>query len=376
MKIAVIRQKYVNYGGAESFVFQYTDCMARKGHEIHIFAHQWAPRKDDRIRVHSVPAWKINAFIRTLSFAWFANRAVARERFDIVQSHERTFWQDVFRAGDGCHKRWLEIRSRSYSPLKRGLMWLNPFHRLILALERRMFEGKGARKIIAISQMVKKDIEDLYRVPQGKVVVVYNGVDLERFHPGKKETVGKAVRERLGIPPGDRVILHVGSGFERKGTRYLLESLSGLESENWRLVLMGRGNWGKYLQPLPSRERSRIIPLAPVDNIEDYYAAADLFVLPSLYEPFGNANLEALAAGLPIVTSRYCGAAEIVSPKVDGMVIEDPTCSEEIAACINFALKEENRGTLSLGARELAETFTQTRNAEAMLKVYEDLLGR
>ena len=103
MKIAVIRQKYVNYGGAEQFVSEYTTHLANAGHNIHIFANQWTPSNHPNIRVHPVRVIKLNSFFRTLSFASFALRAVRAESFDIVQSHERIWCQDVYRAGDGCH---------------------------------------------------------------------------------------------------------------------------------------------------------------------------------------------------------------------------------------------------------------------------------
>jgi UDP-glucose:(heptosyl)LPS alpha-1,3-glucosyltransferase len=140
MKIAVIRYKYVNYGGAEGFVDQYTNQLAKAGHEVHIFAHQWETGSPSNLHVHPVPAFKFNAFIRSLSFAWFAARAIRKENFDVVQSHERIFDQDIYRAGDGCHREWLEQRKKLLSPVKKFFLSLNPFHRLILFMEKRMFE--------------------------------------------------------------------------------------------------------------------------------------------------------------------------------------------------------------------------------------------
>ena len=104
MKIAVVRQKYVNYGGAEKFVYEYTTHLANAGHNVHIFANQWTQSSHPNIRVHPVRAIKINSFLRTLSFASFALWAVRSKSFDVVQSHERIWSQDVYRAGDGCHR--------------------------------------------------------------------------------------------------------------------------------------------------------------------------------------------------------------------------------------------------------------------------------
>ena len=132
MKIAVITQKFVNYGGAEQFVSEYTTHLANTGHEIHIFANQWAQSNHPNIRVRHVRAIQLNSFLRTLSFAWFALQAVRSESFDIVQSHERIWRQDLYRAGDGCHREWLERRACYLPFVKRLYLRFNLFHQLVL----------------------------------------------------------------------------------------------------------------------------------------------------------------------------------------------------------------------------------------------------
>ena len=179
MKIAVIRQKFVNYGGAEQFVAEYTTHLANMGHEIHIFANQWMPSNHPNIRVNPVRAIKRNSFLRTLSFAWFALQAVRSESFDIVQSHERIWRQDLYRAGDGCHREWLERRARYLPFVKRLSFRFNLFHQLILKLEKIIFESGQCKKIIAISEMVKRDILKHYQLPEDRIEVVYNGVRLD-----------------------------------------------------------------------------------------------------------------------------------------------------------------------------------------------------
>tara|TARA_B100000315_G_scaffold93715_1_gene86175 strand:- start:326 stop:1060 length:735 start_codon:yes stop_codon:yes gene_type:complete len=241
---------------------------------------------------------------------------------------------------------------------------------LILKLEKHIFEGGQCKKIIAISEMVKRDILKHYCLPTDKVEVVYNGVRLDRFHPDNKRRYRNEVRKRIGVLGDVVMILFVGSGFERKGLEYLVRAVELLGCENWRLVLVGKGDWNHYLRFVSEQTRKKIITLDPVDNVETLYAAADLFVLPSIYEPFGNANLEALASGLPIVTSQNTGAAEIITPKKEGMVVEDPANPEAIAEAIGYLMDSKVREPMGKFARLLAERFTQKRNAEAMLKIY------
>ena len=374
MKIAVIRQKFVNYGGAEQFVSGYAKHLANIGHEIHIFANQWTPSKHPNIKIHSVKAIKRNSFLRVLSFAWFSLKSISSESFDIVQSHERTWSQDIYRAGDGCHREWLERRAYYLPFIKRFFFRLSFFHQLILWLEKRIFENGECKKIIAISEMVKRDILKHYQLPEDRVKVVYNGVDLHRFNPSNTKTFRVEIRQQLKISDEEVMILFVGSGFERKGLEFLIKSIQYMKQENWRLVLVGKGKWKRYLDFSSKENREKITHLGPVDGIEKLYAAADFFVLPSIYEPFGNANLEALASGLPIITSRSCGVAEIITPQKEGIILEEPSDSIAMAKAIDYLMDSKTREPMRQSARLLAEKFTQERNAFEMVQVYKELI--
>ena len=374
MKIAVIRQKFVNYGGAEQFVSGYAKHLANIGHEIHIFANQWTPSNHPNIKIHSVRAIKRNSFLRVLSFAWFALQSIRSESFDIVQSHERIWNQDVYRAGDGCHREWLERRACYLPFTKRFFFRFNLFHQLILRLEKRIFENGECKKIIAISEMVKRDILKHYQLPEDRIKVVYNGVQLDKFNPSNRKSFRNEIRQQLRISDEEVMILFVGSGFERKGLEYLIKSVQYIKQKNWRLVLVGKGKWKRYLDFTSKENQGKIIHLEPIDKIEKMYAAADFFILPSIYEPFGNANLEALASGLPIITSRNCGVAEIITPNKEGIILEEPSDSKAIAEAIDCLMDPKNRGLMANSARMLAEKFTQERNASVMIEIYQNLI--
>ena len=222
--------------------------------------------------------------------------------------------------------------------------------------------------------MVKEDILENYRCPPEKISVVYNGVDLHRFHPNNTNIYRKSIRKQLGIPEDSILILFVGSGFERKGLQFLLQSTKYLAKENWRLLLMGKGNFEKFMRYAPANKRNRIIAKEPDPEIEKFYAAADLFILPSIYEPFGNANLEALATGLPVITTKYCGAANIIDSKKNGLVVGDPYNPQEIAEKINYLFDFSAREGMGKKARELAEQFPLERNNREMLEIYKSII--
>ena len=374
MKIAIIRQKFVNYGGAEQFVSEYVKQLANMGHEVHIFANKWTSSNQPNIKIHSVRAIKRNSFLRVLSFAWCVLRSINSLSFDIVQSHERIWNQDIYRAGDGCHREWLERRANCLSYIKRLFFRFSLFHQLILVLEKRIFENGECKKIIAISEMVKRDILKHYQVPEDRVMVVYNGVDLDRFNPSHRKSSRNELRQQLKISDEEVIILFVGSGFERKGLEYLIKSVQYLKQKKWKLVLVGKGKWKKYLNFASEENREKITHLEPIDEIEKLYAAADFFILPSIYEPFGNANLEALASGLPIITSRNCGVSEIITPKKEGIILEEPSDFKAMAKAIDYLMDSKNREPMRQSARLLAEKFTQERNASEMLQIYQKLI--
>jgi UDP-glucose:(heptosyl)LPS alpha-1,3-glucosyltransferase len=139
---------------------------------------------------------------------------------------------------------------------------------------------------------------------------------------------------------------------------------------------MGKGKFEKFMRYAPANKHSQIIAKEPDPEIEKYYAAADIFILPSIYEPFGNANLEALAAGLPVITTQYCGAADIINNNKNGMVIDDPFNPEEIAKKIRYLFAPSTRETMGENARELAEQFPLERNSREMLEIYESLISK
>jgi UDP-glucose:(heptosyl)LPS alpha-1,3-glucosyltransferase len=375
MKIAIIRRKFVLYGGAEQFVQGYIQQLADAGHDIHIFANHWSPSNHPNIHLHHVSAFNLNAFIRTLSFTFFAAKALGNESFDIIQSHEKTWKQDVYRVGDGCHKEWLEQRKRCIPTLKGFLLSFNPFHWLILKLEKNLFESGKCRKFIAISQMVKNDILKHYHCPQKNISVIYNGVDLTRFHPKNQSRYRAKIREEVGIPENSVFILFVGSGFERKGLKPLLEATQYLRCRDWRMLVIGKGKWKKYIEFAPEDLRSKIFYKEPISDIEKYYAAADIFTLPSIYEPFGNANLEALASGLAVITSRHCGAANIIQHKLNGLIVERPRSSQEIAEKINILFDPSLRQSMRQNGRLLAEKFSIEKNTGEMLGVYQKIIS-
>jgi UDP-glucose:(heptosyl)LPS alpha-1,3-glucosyltransferase len=364
MKLALVCRPFRFHGGVETATAGLIRELVRRGHAVDLLTTR---EQEDcpGVTVRRLPIVQQPSVIRLLSFAMAARRATSGAGYDIVQSHERGLSQDIYRAGEGVHRSYLAAMGRGWARFE-------PRHRLVCALETRIFRLRSARHVVAISRGGKAEIERLYGTPPERVSLVYNGVDLERFHPDNRARLGAAARETLGLSRGSWVVLFIGSGFERKGLGPLLRGLAQIDDPGCRLVVAGRGDTRRYAE-LAARIGlgDRTTWLGPYRDVERLYAAADVVALPALYEPFGNVHLEALAAGVPVLTSARAGGSELISCGRNGWVIPVPS-GERIAEGLR-ALRDGDAGGLADAARAAAEPYTYAAHADGFEALYRAL---
>lgn len=367
MKLALIRRQFSATGGAELYLQRLMAALVADGHDVHLFAESWSGAPA-RVTLHPVAVAGSRAG-RPVRFAHAVRDALAPLHFDCVFSLERTLKQEVYRAGDGVHRVWLE-RRRQFAPWwKRPFIGLGAFHRNMLELEARTFDPTNTRRIIVNSQMVRREILQHFRFPEDRIHLVRNGVDVKRFQGGSRA----GTRARFGVNEADFLLLFVGSGWERKGLRYVLGAVAALQlllinrtmEEVLRQTLetarrMLSGTAGALPMELPVRyKQAKLLvvgkgrsldPISPnvifagaMTDVENAYAAADLFVFPPVYEPSSNVVLEALAAGLPVITSIHNGAAEFIEERCNGSVIDDPADTEALQEAILFWMSHHPR---------------------------------
>jgi UDP-glucose:(heptosyl)LPS alpha-1,3-glucosyltransferase len=240
-----------------------------------------------------------------------------------------------------------------------------------LAIEKRQYDPTGSRMIVAVSEQVKRDIIANYSVPPEKVVVLYNGVDTERFHPANREKFRDQIRSRWKIPLDAPLVLFVGSGFRRKGLDCLLSAWKSRKLERVFLLVVGAdARLRSYQTRAEAVAPGRIIFAGRQEDIENYYAAADMVALPSLQEAFGNVVLEALASGLPVLTRRDVGAAEIMHGSLAAGMI-DEAMPEVLENELLLLLEKSKEPSCIREARELAEEYSwgnHFRKLEALLQ--------
>jgi UDP-glucose:(heptosyl)LPS alpha-1,3-glucosyltransferase len=301
MKLALVRRGYSPTGGAERYLLRFADSLRQSGHEAILFttsdwpADSW---KGDLIRVDGRSP---------RHFADSLQKARPRDHADLVFSLDRVWDCDAYRAGDGVHKAWLERRRPFEPPWKPWFRALQPKHRELLELERSVFDPIANRLIIANSKMVAAEITRHFRLPPDHIRVIYNGLPSQRM--------GNIAHVR--DHEGTCVILFTGSGWHRKGLRFAIQALNQIKDAT--LLVAGSGK----RTGLPSSPRTQF--LGPVKEMQSLLESSDLFLLPTLYDPFSNASLEAMAAGLPVITTQANGFAEIMRPAQDGEVLSDPS---------------------------------------------------
>ncbi|MDD2885169.1 MAG: glycosyltransferase family 4 protein [Dechloromonas sp.] len=376
IRLALVRQRYNPFGGAERFVATTLEALAQRqgALALTLITRKWTGGEQKHAVIECRPQ-HLGRLGRDWSFARCVQRTLAREKFDLVQSHERIAGCDIFRAGDGVHAAWLEQRRRQQSPLGRLGAALSPWHRYTLAAERQMFADPRLKAVICISELVRDDIRRFYGVPEHKLHVIYNGIDLDRYHPRLAAEHRRAVRAEYGIPDAAPLFIYVGSGFERKGVGPLLQAVAQANNRDIHLLVVGAD---KHLERYRQQAEKlgiarRVVFTGGLKDVRPAYGAADAFVLPTLYEPLSNAVLEALACGLPSVVSDHCGAAELITPGINGQVC-DALDVPALAAHLDTLAAPGVVAGMRQAARGAVEHLGLAAMSERLLALYRSLL--
>jgi UDP-glucose:(heptosyl)LPS alpha-1,3-glucosyltransferase len=349
MKLALIRRQFAAVGGAELYVQRLLSALVTAGHEVHLYAEKWQGAQPGVI-MHSVPV-KANRALGPIVFAEAVSRLLTKADYDVVFSLERTIGQDVYRAGDGLHRVWLQQRKRYASWWRRPFVGLGAFHANMQALEARTFDPVNTSHIIVNSAMVKQEIVSHFPFPAERVHLIPNGVETARFQNVDRS----AMRAKFGFQDDDFVLLFVGSGWERKGLPFLLRLMRHWQSNQpkVKLLVVGKGRLGS--KPPPN-----VLLAGPMPKVEEAYAAADLMTFLPIYEPCANVIAEALASGLPVITSRFNGASELIQTGINGHVLEDPADLPSLETAIEFWQKRQDRSPVPTALPLDLETNVQS----------------
>ncbi|WP_041640999.1 glycosyltransferase family 4 protein [Magnetococcus marinus] len=368
MRVAIIRQKYTDFGGAERFLKRAVDALSQRGVAITMLARAWPPAADRRII--NPRYWSRTE--RDRGFAAAVCAHLQQESFDLVQSHERIACCDLYRAGDGVHREWLIQRARILGWQAKVADQM-PYHRYILQAEERLFHSPQLKAVVCNSAMVKQELMDHFRLPAQKLHVIYSGIDCARFHPDLKAH-RSAVRQQWQIPLEAPLLLFVGSGFARKGVNALLQAMTLMRQSAYLLIV------GKDKQQARFQRRAKQLGLAqrvrfcgPQQSVLPFYGAADGVVLPTLYDPFPNVALEAMACGLPLLSSTKCGAVDLVESGYNGWLC-DALDHHTMATQLDALCDPHMAVPMGQAARQTVLPLTLDAMATRMESLYTSLL--
>jgi UDP-glucose:(heptosyl)LPS alpha-1,3-glucosyltransferase len=366
-------------GGVERIMLECARYLVTRGHDVHVLCSEWDPQPVDdvtrAVKVHRVPQRRRPGFLSGWAYYHEAGRRLARMSYDVLNTHGCVCPTGGVMWAQSIHRVWLE-RSREMRPAWSGARLkqrLNPLHPVLLSLESKHFLDRAYQHVIATTPDVRDDLARLYRVPAADVTVVPNGFNPEEFNPERRRARRAVARERLGLGRDQPTLLFVANELERKGYRTLLAALRRLNRADLRVLLVGRTDAATANQmAAEAGVGHNILHCGATADVSEYHAAADVFVLPTQYEAFCLAILEALGSGLPVVTTTVPGARDAIRPGINGAAISDPHSDEQLSDALANVLEP---GTLARLTESAPGSVLQYQ-WPAVLRQYERVLEK
>jgi UDP-glucose:(heptosyl)LPS alpha-1,3-glucosyltransferase len=356
LRLALVLRRFGGAGGTEKYASDLAGWLASRGHAVDVWAVDAVAIPGVRVRPLA-PALRKGALGDLALGA--AARAVPTADYDVVMGFGRTWTHNVWRAGGGCHASWLAARG--------GLAAWSPGERLAVAIERASV--RAARVVVANSEMAARELRVFHGLPEERVRVVRNGVDAERFRPD----AGRRAAARLAwrVPETGKVALFLGNGFRRKNLPVAAAAFAKVAGPDDRLVIAGRdAHAERWIAPIRASLGDRLVVAGPTDAPEIALAGADATLLPTLYDAAANTTIEALACGVPAVTSGRDGNAEIAPD--ERLVVPDPSDVEGFARALAWAWSAGS--SLSATCRKAALAWPVSRNGESLERLYRELV--
>lgn len=365
LTIGFLRRGYSPTGGVEAYLKGLARGLLAEGHRPVLFGTDPWP----------VSEWPGGEILRCTgkSLSGYAAEVMRHKEtsgisFDLTLSVEKVPGCDIYRTDEGLHAAWLDQRAPFISPWARLFQRISPKHREKLRLEREIFKADRTLRVISISEKISREIGEYYGYPACRVTLIRNGVPIQK----KPDQDGREkARKALAIGDSEKIVLFVGTGWERKGLRFAIRAVEELRNPFVKLLVAGKGPARKY--------RSLAVRfLGPTKEMGSLYAAADLMIVPSVFEPFSLAALESLGAGVPVITSRVAGVSEIMIRGVHGEILDDPSnidaSSEAIRRWLMLLEDPDKRASVRESCVALASQYTLERNLRETLAVIGELV--
>jgi UDP-glucose:(heptosyl)LPS alpha-1,3-glucosyltransferase len=367
-------------GGCEMYISDLARRLAADGHEVHLYAAQWDETAlPAALRYHPLPAPRGPRSLRPWRFSAVCAQALRRGGHQVSVGFNKTWGQDVLYPQAGLHAASADHNLRKYRhPLLRGLARLikaaDPAHRSFMRLEQRQYLGPDRPLIVVNSHMVRRHFQHYYGISPQAVYVVHSAVDPARFRQDDRLERRLEWRRRWGIAPHETVALFVAMNYRLKGLDPLLQAVRLLPRDrSFRLLVVGDPRTGAYEHQARRLGVAHRVHFAGFyRDTSNCYVAADFLVHPTFYDPCSLVVLEALACGLPVITSRYNGASELLDPPHGGLVVDDPHDAHCLARYMADLLDPSHRLACAETARRQAAQWTFEHHYRQLLAVFAD----
>ncbi len=375
LKIAIARRYYsLQRGGAERYCVNLSRQLLKLGHDVSFVGEGIDDELSDELPFFPVRVQSSTSSARNRSFAENCGKVIAGQNFDIAYGLGRSLGVDLFRVTERLQSHWLNVHYRNRA--HRFLQQLNPRHRTLIELERTICQSPHTRRIVTISSVDGALLQRYYDVPPEKIRTIYNGVDIDHFHPRAKQ-FSSEIRREWGIGEHDPLITFASMDFAGKGLRTILESLRAARNQEIQLLVLGRGPQRKFAR-LAKRlgVANRVTFAGRQDKIERFYAAGDLMVLPTTYEPFPNVVVESMACGVPAITTATAGGADMIDEGTTGYLLPDSWAVRELAERLDhhFSKTDTQRELMATASRAKTATMTVENNARQVSELFYEVL--
>jgi len=370
-------------GGCETYIAGLARRLVTDGHQVHLYACRWDETAlPESIHFHPIRLPLCPRFLRPWCFSAACNRLLKQSNHQISIGFDKIWGMDIVYPQGGLYRASTRHNLLKYrSPLMQNVVsvckWFDPAHRSFLALESKQYLGGDQPLVIAISEMVRQHFQEYYQFSAEDVRLVRLAPDPDRLQECDRPRRRLEWRENWGIAPETTVALFVGLNYRLKGIEPLLHAVKRLPERPFCLLVAGHqdtANYERLAARLGISHRVRFIGYCK--DMRNGYFASDLLVHPTFYDPCSHVVLEAMTCGLPVITSRFNGASEMVHPPREGYVIDNPHDHEHLAWCLTQLLDPARRASCGQAARKTAATWTFEHHYRQMLAVFQEALAR
>ena len=374
VKIGLILERFdPQRGGLEHWTWQFARSVAARGHEVHVVAFEFHPDAAApgviEHRLGEMPRSRIER-------AELIAAQLPERNFDITHDMGIGWAADVIQPHAGSTIALWEHNLMRIPKWRQIRFWRERRYRELEEIERRQHANASAI-IVPVSRMVQRNFEELHRLPRERMRVIHNGVDVERFTPALRETLREPMRRELGV--GDAVLfLMLAHNLLLKNAEAVIRATAALKARGKavRVVFAGGKKADRFIKLARKLGVSDQVTFAGLVDPLPYYAAADAYVQPTWYDPCSLVTLEAAACGLPVITSRYNGASELMLDGSDGFIVDDPADCRTLAARMEQLLDPDLRAKMGAAGRAMALRNTFEDQTTAFLALYVELLAR